>query len=134
MRTGFLAAGISLLLFPARTRSADDPALPPYREVPTALHADPDDSAAAAAVGISTATIARWRARGFGKTEVLILGELVRRSTWTFDVLAAARAGGATLKSLAQQCGVDHTAAVRSARENRRRIENALLPPRSAAR
>lgn len=134
MRTGFFAAGISLLLFPVHARSSGDPVLPPNREAPPAFHADAFDAAASAAVGVSTAAIARWRARGFGKTEVLILGEMVRRSTWTFDALAAARDEGATLKSLAQRCRVDDAAVFRAARDHRRRIENALIRPGPAAR
>ncbi|MBL0350748.1 MAG: hypothetical protein IPP68_10325 [Elusimicrobia bacterium] len=133
MRTGFCAAAL-ILSVSVGARSAADPDFPQKREAPTVLPGDAFDLAAAEAIGVSTTTIGRWRAKGFGKTEVLILGEMVRRSTWTFDALGAARDGGATLETLSRQCGADYLAAFRAARESRRRIEDALLLPGAGPR
>ncbi|HMU95511.1 MAG TPA: hypothetical protein PKB12_03600 [Elusimicrobiota bacterium] len=134
MRAGFFPAGVFLLTIAPGVWGAAEPEFAPRPATASVRRDDPFDAAAAAAVGVSTATVARWRGKGFGKTEVLILGEMVRRSTWTFDALAAARVGGAPLKTLARQCGADEAAVFRAARDQRRRIERTLLPTGPAGR
>ncbi len=132
---------VILLMAFAAPLAALEPLEPPAASSAPVRAIDLFWSEAGRRTGLPAESLDRWAVRGFGRTELLILAAVARRSPQTLDALVAARERGASLRALlralAEKEGLTYNPLFRDAMRQRQDIENAVAassPPVSGAR
>ena len=83
---------------------------------------------------IPAARLEALAARGYGRTEILILGAFVHRSSQTLDSLTLVRERGRSLRSMAVGLGLEYDGIFREAEGLRQEIEFEVRRSTSAGR